>query len=267
MKLQAFFLNKFVNEESVSIKTDNRSFLYGDGLFETIIILNGKIRFWEYHWKRLLEGLEVLGIEISLLPECKEIIEELLSLNKLKDAKVKLQIWRASGGLYFPLYNEPEVLITMSSWENKPRPIIDLAEFSQKVFLFETTTSRFKTNSSLPYVLAANERNERKLDELILLDNNGNIAECTSSNIFWTDGQTYFTPSLSTGCVDGIIRKHVLATADAHNIAVNVGEYNRDNLLNAKSAFSCNVTGVASILKIEGNNLKPDDKLIPLLGL
>lgn len=267
MKLQAYYLNKYVDEETITLSTNNRSFLYGDGIFETIIIKNGLVCFLDYHIDRLTNGLMVIGIETSFLPNFKKVIAELLSINELDNSRVKIHVWRASGGLYEPLFNEPQVLVTMHPWKDNPHSLIKTIGFSKKVFLSQSITSRFKTNNSMPYVIAADERKARKLDEIILLDNHGHIAECTSSNIFWTDGTTYFTPSLSTGCIEGIMRRHVLTTAKANDVVIIEGEFKKEVLSNATSIFCCNVAGVVPILQIEDKTLSPQCGLIPLLGL
>ena len=267
MKLKAYYLNKYVDEESITLSPSNRSFLYGDGIFETIIIKNGHIRFWNYHNDRLHKALKVLEIDLSFLPNCKEIIYELIDINSFVNARVKLQVWRADGGLYEPLYNEPNVLITMKNWDVEKRTNIKKCSFSDSVYLNHSTTSPYKTCNSLPYIIAANERKKRSLEELIILDSRGNVAECCSSNIFWTDGIQYFTPSLKTGCVDGIMRRHVIAKAEMNGIKIIEGEFLKEDLIASKAVFCCNVTGVTPIVQIDTVSFNVYCDLIPLLEL
>jgi len=67
--------------------------------------------------------------------------------------------------------------------------------------------SAFKTLNALPYVLAGNYRKQLGVDEVILLDTHGHLAECVASNLFWLKDGMLYTPSLNTGCIGGIIRQ------------------------------------------------------------
>lgn len=256
-----------IEDKSFSVDFLNRSFQYGDGLFETIIIKNGSARLLDYHYERLIKGLDVLGIVHQFSIESIERqINELISTNNLTDARVKFHVWRANGGLFSPTNNEAEYLISAQPI-NLTKSVIDSCSFSKKSTIYPSATSQFKTNSTLNYVLAGVEKQDRMVQELILLNYEGYIAECISSNIFWFKDNEYFTPSLEVGCVAGVMRKHIISIAEKHNLRINIGKYSKNDILNAQGVFTTNATGCYPIKQINGKNFTTDIPIIPLLGL
>lgn len=254
--MKVIYNARAIEEKRFSIKNKDRCFQYGDGLFETIIYQNGKIQFLERHLERLKKGMEALNFNIPALFSARELqdqILELLSINQLSgSARIKLQVWRKDGGLYTPVQNEVNYLITTIPFENKGNKIINSAGFSIDVKLYPTKLSRFKTCNALFYILAGIERQKRKLDDLILLDHQGNIAECTSANIFWLYKEEYYTPSTATGCIEGIMRGHLIEKLRKHKKLVYEVKESKESLLKAEKVFICNVTGVFPVKMIEG---------------
>lgn len=256
-----------INKEQFRVDLSNRSFQYGDGLFETIIAKNGSIRFLPYHVERLFQGLNMLHIDHNFtLEKIKGHIQQLLSKNQLSNARIKLQVWRADGGLYTPSNNTAEFLIIAVPHEENQK-IIARCTFSEQVTVSYNSISKFKTCNSLPYILAALEKQSKNLDEIIILNNEGYIAECTASNIFWYKEGVYYTPEILTGCIEGIMRKHVLNIAKRHNITIKAGKYNKEDLLSAESAFTTNATGCTAIQYIDSRKFNTNIPIIPLLEL
>lgn len=126
-----------------------------------------------------------------------------------------------------------------------------LVVVSNKVRNFPTATSQFKTLSCMQYILAGLEMKNRKVDDLIILDNENNVSECSSSNIFWAKGNQLFTPDKSTGCIEGVQKKNLLNLFRQNNIEVHSGRYTLNNLLEADLVFTSNVSGISKIQQIE----------------
>jgi branched-chain amino acid aminotransferase/4-amino-4-deoxychorismate lyase len=268
--MHIFYNGDIIDEADLDLGVNNRAFQYGDGLFETIICQSDQLSFEQYHKERLIAGMKALDLSFSNHLSIHDIFEGIHSLIKkvnYSSARVRLQVWRKTGGLYTPSDNEVEVIATCSAYPfTESTPKLN-ASFSKDVQLTPTPWSSYKTISALPYVQAALERERRGLDELILLDQLGNIAECSSSNVFWKKGNVYFTPSLKTGCIEGIMRRHVIKKLRSNNLTIQIGEYSQTTLHDAEEVFTTNVTGIHSILSIDECQYAHKLSIKPLLEL
>jgi branched-chain amino acid aminotransferase/4-amino-4-deoxychorismate lyase len=244
--------------------------MYGDGLFETIIYKDGELKFEQFHKDRLTSGMSAMNLSFpkdSTIDTNFNNIHKLVKKQDVESARLRLQVWRSSGGLYTPAQTTSNVLVTSKAFNknvNSPKSIVS---FSNAVTLNKTKWSAFKTISAIPYIQAGLERAQRKLDDLILLDHHDYISECTSSNLFWKKEDTYFTPSLDTGCIDGIMRRHIIESLRQQQIAIQIGEYHQEKLLEADEAFTTNVTGIQPISAIDDTKFSNYSSIIPLLGL
>lgn len=239
--------NNVLVVSTLSIFTaNNRSFKYGDGVFETIICDGSKIKFWSDHVERLLNGLSLLGIlfENYFHTQLYSNILSLIEKNKHKNVtRVRLHVWRCEGGFYTPSDNNFEYIIETSDTILPNTPFIT-TDVCQKIQLSYSTISHLKTCNSLPYIIACIEKASRNLDDLIILDTNGNIAEATSSNIFWTKGKNWYTSSLRTGCIGGVARKNIIRELNYLNIKFSEGEFPIQSLEEADSILLSNVTNI-----------------------
>lgn len=252
--MDVIYNDQLLSLDEVRLSFDDRSFQYGDGLFETMMLKNGKVRFLELHLDRLAKGIQALSLTPPTFFSDSNLgqrLQQLAILNGYsKNARIKIQVWRKPGGLYTPLHNDANVLVSASQSKARAK-IINHAAVAKNTRLSYSSYSAFKTSNSLPYILAGIEMKERNLDEIILTDTDGNISECSSSNIFWIrEGQLY-TPALSTGCISGIMRRHLMEQAVADNIQVNEVREPVEALQHAENVFCCNVTGVYAFAAIE----------------
>ena len=237
---------------------NDRAFQYGDGVFETLRYQNGRVWFWPEHMARLAGGMAALQLNWPLTTTAAWLHEQVLTLlaaNNLthQTARVKIQVWRQPGGLYTPVTNNANWLITA-------HPTTDFAITEKaRVGIYDafrvvhSPLSAFKTLNALPYVMAGLYRQQHGWDDVILLnaDTENYLAECQASNLFWFDKGVLHTPALETGCVNGIVRQHILARAEAAGQAVNVGFHNRHSLSMAEAVFCCNVNGIQWIRSVD----------------
>ncbi len=237
-----------LSEAEFSLPPTDRAFQYGDGLFETIRFEGGKLWFWPDHYDRLVRGMTALYIDV---PESfserylHDLVLTLIDRNNLSDgpARIKLQVWRQPGGLYTPTTHAANWLVTAKPGQpfaltDKPR----LGIF-RDVRLSPSRFSAFKTLNAIPYVLAGLYRQQHAFDEVVLLDTNGHLAECVASSLFWVKNHQLITPSLESGCIDGIIRRQLLRTQQ-----VQEGLFLPTVLENADAVFCANVSGVQTLL-------------------
>lgn len=235
-------------EAEFSLPPTDRAFQYGDGLFETIRYEAGKLCFWPDHYDRLMQGMAALYLDAPDLfttAYLHDLILDLIRQNNLSagPVRIKIQVWRQPGGLYTPTTRAVNWLLTARPGQpfaltDKPR----LGIF-RDIRLSPSRLSPFKTLNALPYVLAGLYRQQHAYDEVLLLDTKGHVAECVASNLFWLTNHQLFTPSLESGCINGIIRRQLLRT-----YAVQEGLFIPDVLQSADAVFCANVSGVQTLL-------------------
>lgn len=195
----------------------NRGYRYGDGLFETIKVLNGQILLTNYHFERLFSGLSLLKFEIPRY-FTKEKLEQNIHLLCRKNeceklARVRLSVFRGNGGLY----DEDEVLqYLIECWPlnesvnklNENGLIVDIYLDARKSC---DKFSNLKSANFLPYTMAARYAKVNKLNDCLVLNTNGSIADSTIANVFIIKKDVVITPGLEAGCINGVMRRHLLA--------------------------------------------------------
>ncbi len=242
-------------EEAVALSYNNRAFQYNDGLFDTLIVAQGNIRFLSDHLERMQQAMQVLQIQVpsALLNPAvfADYVANLIKQNNLTVplVRVKVLIWRAPGGLFTPEQNSAECLITAQA-QNIIPGVITQADFATTVKNNFSALSFFKGPFAAKYVLASLEKKQRVLDELILLDEQNHVSEALVANVFWVKNQVVYTPTLQTGCIAGITRKNLLRVATNLTINVQEGFYSVEDLLAAEVVFTSNVTGLRFVAAI-----------------
>jgi branched-chain amino acid aminotransferase/4-amino-4-deoxychorismate lyase len=233
-----------VAETDFSLSLNDRAFQYGDGFFETIRYEQGRLYAWQDHANRLQEGLTALQLMLpDKIPvtEINLLIRQLIEVNQLRQqtARIKLQIWRQPGGLYTPNTRQANMLITArlgQPFAILPRNTIGIFD---AVRLSPSPLSGIKTLNALPYILAGLAKQDGNYDDMLLLDQAGHLAECIAANLFWFQNNRLITPSLATGCINGITRRRLLRLfPDTQQ-----GLFTLDALTNADAVFAANVAG------------------------
>ncbi|HYM93749.1 MAG TPA: aminotransferase class IV [Chitinophagaceae bacterium] len=207
---------KIISGDRPVLMAGNRGFRYGDALFETMKIIKGNIPLEKFHFERLLKGLEYLKFEVSPSVNATKLAAEIIELceeNKCNQlARVRLTVFRGNGSLYEDS-KETQYLIECRLLDDS------VNELNQNDFLIDIYPdarkscdkfSNLKTANYLPYVMAALYAKEKKLNECIILNANERICDATIANIFLVKNKTISTPSLSEGCVGGVMRKYLL---------------------------------------------------------
>lgn len=195
----------------------NRSFKYGDGLFETIRVYGGKALFVKEHLDRLLQGMKLLQFETDFSAFTQTLATEInraISLNAIaRHGRIRLHIYRSGLGAYAPLDLTPYYLIEAYSLKTnyyEPNPALSytLVDFKD-VPLAYGSLSGLKTASSLPYVLAAIYAQKNGVDDVVLYCD-GCVSEASSANIFIAKNQKIYTPPLSSSCRNGVMRAQII---------------------------------------------------------
>jgi branched-chain amino acid aminotransferase len=256
------FLNgKFVPEEQATVSIFDRGFLFGDGLFEALLVRRGKPFRWDEHFERLRRGAEFL--KFNAPPSSGELLNattELLQLNQMSECMMRLSLSRGvTERGYSPKHaRNPALAITLHpaprlDWTRLPRWPIIIS--SVRVPANDPLTS-IKTANKLHHVLARAQADAAQAGEAILLNSDGNMAEGTSSNIFWIKDDALWTPSLSCGPLPGVTRGLVLDLCRQLNVTTHQIAATPNHLVQAQGVFLTMTSfGVVEATSLDGRPL------------
>jgi len=249
-----------------ALLVSNRGYRYGDGLFETMKFAEGKIVLETFHFERLFNSLELLKFKIPQLFTIEKLRQEILTLtrkNKCEQlARVRLSVFRGHGGLYEnDKDKEPQYIIEcwpLSESINNPNEngfIIDIYPIAKKS---TDIFSNLKTANFLPYAMAALYAKENKLNECLVLNTAGNIADATISNLFIIKDQMILTCALSQGCVNGVMRRNILESG----LFVKETIITEEDLLLADEVFLTNaISGIRWVKQFRDKTYNNDETI------
>lgn len=212
--------NGTIVSQDDNILTQNRAFLYGDGVFETVKIINNKILFLEDHYFRLMSSMRVVRMEIPMNFTMEYIEGQILSLvgkNALSEsARARITVYRNDGGYYLPKNNTVSFLIHAVALENvlyfidKNHYEVDLYK---DFYITKQLLSSIKTTNKIINITGSIFADENGLDNCVLLNDSKNVVEALQGNIFMVLGNKLITPPVSEGCLNGVMRKQILILA------------------------------------------------------
>jgi len=210
------FNGTIIRSDEPVISSDNRGFRYGDGIFETIRVVDNAIELSAYHFDRLFSGIQLLQFEKPAYTR-EMLVEQINDLcrknNHQSAARVRLVIFRGKGGLYDAENHIPNYII--ESWPladnnreiNKEGLHIDIFPDGRKAI---DVFSNLKSNNYLLYAMGALYAKKNNLGDCFILNSQERICDSTIANIFFIKNKTIFTPPLSEGCVAGVMRRHLM---------------------------------------------------------
>jgi len=221
----AYVNGKFVPEHKAVVSIGDRGFLYGDGCFETLRVYDWKLFRLPEHLVRLFAGLTALGIEPWLSPaELRAAGRALMRFNDVRDGVARIYQSRDS------------IVVTVQPREFPARALHAIVSTVR----LDGRLSRFKTANRLPYILAQREAERAEVNEAVLLNGAGQVAEFTASNLFVAKNGTLLTPPLADGPLPGITRGVVLVLAAAAQLPVRELSFGPELLTVADEVFATN---------------------------
>tara|TARA_B110000285_G_scaffold234901_1_gene313601 strand:+ start:3293 stop:4144 length:852 start_codon:yes stop_codon:yes gene_type:complete len=233
------------NESDELIKSDNRSFRYGDSIFETVRVIEGRICFFNDHFERLTNSAEFLEFHFDLSKE--ELLAQiniLLEKNNInKGGKVRIQVFRNQGGMYVPTSYNTSFFIEAQPLDDNlfnfnPQGLhIDLYSDIKKPI---NLLSAHKTANALLFVKAGLYKKTKHVDDCIILNDKGNLCEAISSNLFLKIHDSLYTPSVTQGCLPGIMRNQVIKLCRHYGVNLLEGAIHPKMLLEAEEIFFTN---------------------------
>ncbi len=253
---------KIIKEEKTIISPNNRSFRYGDGCFETMKMIDGKILLQDYHFERLFASLALLQFDVPNYLTADYLQQQILEVAKKnyhnKLARIRLTINRGDGGLYDPQNHFPNYII--QTWDLNPANnilnenglVIDVFTKAKKVC---DDYSHVKSNNYLSYAMAALWAKKQHVNDAILLNPYDRIADATIANVFIITNDIIKTPSLAEGCVSGVMRRYLLTKMRAENMPIDETKIEIEELLQANEIFLTNgIYGIRWVKQLRENN-------------
>nr|WP_262908715.1 aminotransferase class IV [Hymenobacter translucens] len=232
----------------------NRGWAYGDGFFETLVFSHGRLRYGADHLARMQQAAAALYLTLPPTLASVAMLEatlgQLVVANSLPAARLRLQLWRSGGGRYSPLTDRADWLATAEGFEPEETPVLR-ADFARETHTLFSPLSFCKGPQAWLYVRAAHERQQRGLDEIILCDAAGHVAEAGAAAVFWVKQDVLFTPALESGCVAGVRRTQLLRSARSQGVECREGLYQKEELLGADAVFTANVAAIRPVQRIE----------------
>ena len=258
------FLNgTFLPEAEAVVSVNDRGFMYGDGLFETLRVVNGRPFRLAQHLERLVRGADFLKIKLPFTPkEIQKFATQLIDQNAMLDSVLRLMLTRGQGERGYSPINATKPTFVMSL---HPAPAALADEALQWSLITSShhipssdAASGFKTSSKLLNVLARAEALERGADEALLLNTNGEVAEAASGNIFWVYQNRICTVPTGRGVLPGITRAVVLEVCQSLGLETNKRVIKPQHLRNAEGIFiTQSVLGIVPIAAFDGEPVAP----------
>ncbi|HZY36587.1 MAG TPA: aminotransferase class IV [Mucilaginibacter sp.] len=249
------FNGEIVPASTKLLTVGNRGFRYGDGLFESMRMMKGQLKFADLHADRLQRSMKALKIDGYSQMDAwflREMADDLAKRNKAKHGRLRLTVFRDAEGLYAPSQNKMGWCLEIQPSEepryflNNRGLIMDIFPELQKP---KGYLSNIKTSSSLLYVMAGIYKAQNKLDDVFILNQDGFLCEAGSSNVFVAYQNHLYTPALSEGCVEGVMRQVVIKLAKENNIPLTEAQINPDILYEAEEVFLTNAgRGIQTVM-------------------
>ncbi|WP_396144021.1 aminotransferase class IV [Flavobacterium sp.] len=259
--------NGEIQSSDTTLSNVNRGFLYGDGVFETLKIVNNKILFLEDHYFRLMASMRIVRMQIPNNFTLEYIEEQVLNLAKANNcensARVRLTVYRNDGGFYLPQTRTVSFLIQVSPLNETHYSFSDAmyeVDLYKDFYITKQLLSTIKTTNKIINITGSIFADENDLQNCLLLNNEKNVVEALNGNLFMLIGNQLITPSIEDGCLNGIMRKQVLQVArKIENIEVLEQSISPFDLQKADELFITNViSGIQPISKYRKKEYKSD---------
>lgn len=217
------FNGNLVSKDNFYLNHENRGLRYGDALFESIRVVNGKIFFWEDHYLRLMASMRILRMEIPMdftMEFLEGEIKATVESNSLLDqaARIRLTVFRNNGGLYLPESNDVSYIVEANAMAS-PFYVLENKDYEVELFkdfyVNPDMLSSLKTSNKIINVVGSIYAAENGYQNCLLLNNEKKVVEALNGNIFLVKDKTIKTPPLKDGCLNGIARKKLIAILES----------------------------------------------------
>ena len=254
---------KFYPEANAKVSVFDHGLLYGDGIFEGIRFYNGRVFRLEQHLERLWNSARSICLDIPMTrQEMTEALLETIRQNHLRDGYIRLVVTRGVGnlGLNPEQCKNPSVIIIAATialyHEDFYRKGLSIVTVATRRSNPASLNPAVKSLNYLNNVMARIEANLASADEALMLNDAGNVAECTADNVFIIKHGQIFTPPTTAGALEGITRSVVSDIAGEFDIKVIEADFTRHDIFVADECF---LTGTAAeivpVVKADGRTI------------
>ena len=241
---------EFLPKAEAKVSVFDHGLLYGDGVFEGIRSYNGRVFKLDEHLERLYDSAKSIMLEIPISIETmKETVLETLRRNHLREAYIRLIITRGVGdlGLDPDKCPKPSIIIIADKIVLYPQKFyedgLEIVTASVRRNYAEAINPRIKSLNYLNNILAKIEGKQAGAEEVLMLNAEGYVVECSGDNIFWIKNGTLVTPPVHMGILEGVTRNSVIDIAREAGIRLEERVFTRHDLYIADECF---LTGTAA---------------------
>jgi branched-chain amino acid aminotransferase len=250
MSRQIFISGKFYPQEDAKISVFDHGLLYGDGVFEGLRSYRGKVFRLNEHIRRLYESAKAIWLEIPMSPDqmC-DAVNEAVRVNKIDDGYIRLVVTRGAGtlGLDPNRCSNPQVIIIADAISLYPKELyekgLEIITTSVQRNHPAALNPRIKSLNYLNNILAKIEGIQAGCIEALMLNQKGEVAECTGDNVFLVRHGVLQTPPLEAGILEGVTRDAVIQIAKEADIDVREMPLTKHDVYIADECF---LTGTAA---------------------
>jgi branched-chain amino acid aminotransferase len=243
--MKVWFDGKVVEGHEARIPVTDHGLLYGDGVFEGMRVIAGRVFRHQQHLTRLFHGARTIGLEIPYSPsEVKDIVEQTVRAFAEREAYIRLVVTRGEGPLGVDPTTCPRptlfcIVATIKLFTEEQRERgLDLITSSYRRPDADALDMRVKSLNYLGSALAKLEARQRGADDALLLNGRGHVAEASVANVFALRERTLLTPPPTDGCLEGITRRAVMELArERLGLAVVERTLGRSDLFAADEVF------------------------------
>jgi branched-chain amino acid aminotransferase len=254
---------KFYSEANAKVSVFDHGLLYGDGIFEGIRFYNGRVFRLEQHLERLWNSARSICLHMPMTrKEMTDALLETIRQNHLHDGYIRLVVTRGVGnlGLNPEQCKNPSVIIIVATialyHEDFYRKGLSIVTVATRRSNPASLNPAVKSLNYLNNVMARIEANLCNADEALMLNDAGNVAECTADNVFIIKHGQIFTPPITAGALQGITRSVVFDIAGEFGIKMIEADFTRHDIFVADECF---LTGTAAeivpVVKADGRTI------------
>lgn len=209
--------NGNIQQESAIAVENNRGFLFGDSVFETIKVLNNQVLFLEDHYFRLMASMRICRMEIPMNFTMEYFESQILDLVQAQTGasayRIRFSVYRDAEGFYLPKSRKVQFIVTAAPLESEVYTTGKEqyeVELYKDFYITKQLLSSLKTNNKMLQITGSIFAEENGYDNCLVLNDDKNVVEALQSNLFMKMGNVVVTPPISEGCLNGIMRKQVL---------------------------------------------------------
>ena len=252
-----FHNDKLLTVDQVRLSPGQAGLLCGWGIFTTIRISRGEAFAYERHWRRLEKDAGLIRLPMThTAAKVRVHLHDVIRANNVVEGSARI---------YF-IYNK------IGFWQSdEPQPPVDLVIYSAPLPQYHEPVrlglrahgrhaaaplAGVKSISWLPNVWAVAEAQKEGFDEVVLLNERGEVAECTAANIFIVKNRKVFTPPLNSGCLEGVTRGILFEIAPEAGIGIAERALRPEDLYSADEVFiSSTNRNLIGVGEIAGNRI------------